>query len=57
MMTVAISPRSGPPTVEAPKAWIDSRIPDRTRKVPRSASAKVPQISDTFQTFNIPRRS
>ena len=55
--TAAISPRSGPPTVEAPKAWIDCRIPERTRKVPRSASANVPQIRLTFQTRSIPRRS
>ena len=34
MTTIAISASSGPPTVEAPKAWIDSRIPERTRKVP-----------------------
>ncbi len=55
--TTAISPSSGPPTVEAPKAWIDSRMPERTRKVPSSASVNVVTISDTFQTFSIPRRS
>ena len=43
--------------MEAPKAWIDWRIPERTRKVPSSASAKVPQIRVTFHTLSIPRRS
>ncbi len=57
MMTTAISASSGPPTVEAPNAWIDSRIPERTRKVPSRASANVPQISAAFHTFSIPRRS
>ncbi|MGZ5336221.1 MAG: cytochrome c-type biogenesis CcmF C-terminal domain-containing protein [Solirubrobacterales bacterium] len=47
----------GPPTVEAPKAWIDSRIPERTRNVPSRASENVPQIRVTFQTLSIPRRS
>ena len=56
-MTIAISPSSGPPTVEAPKAWIDSRIPERTRKVPSSASVNVATISETFQTRSIPRFS
>ena len=56
-MTIAISPSSGPPTVEAPKAWIDSRIPERTRKVPSSASVNVATISETFQTRSIPRLS
>ena len=56
-MTTAISASSGPPTVEAPKAWIDSRIPERTRKVPSSASEKVATISDTFQTLSMPRFS
>ena len=55
--TTAISPSSGPPTVEAPKAWIDSRIPERTRNVPSRASENVPQIRVTFQTLSIPRRS
>ena len=55
--TTAISPSSGVPTVEAPNAWIDSRIPERTRNVPSRQSANVAQISDTFHTFSMPRRS
>ena len=45
------------PIVEAPNAWIESRMPLRTRNVPSSASANVAQISETFQTFSIPRFS
>ncbi len=43
--------------VEAPKAWIEDSTPDRTRNVPSSASTNVVTISDTFQTFSIPRFS
>ena len=57
MTTTAIRPSNGPPTVEAPKAWMDSRIPERTRNVPSSASVNVSAISDTFQTFSMPRFS
>ena len=39
------------------KAWIESRIPERTRNVPRMLSTPVARISDAFQTFSIPRRS
>ena len=49
--------RNGTPSVEAPKAWIESRIPERTRNVPRIASVPVASTSDTFQTFSIPRFS
>ena len=56
-ITTAIRPSSQGPTVDAPKAWIDSRIPERTRKVPSRASVNVATISDTFQTFSIPRFS
>ena len=56
-ITTAIRPSSGVPTVDAPKAWIDSRMPERTRKVPSSARLNVATISDTFQTFSIPRFS
>jgi hypothetical protein len=49
--------RNGTPSVEAPKAWIESRIPDRTRNVPISAAANVAITSPTFQTFSIPRFS
>ena len=45
------------PIVDAPKAWIESRMPLRTRNVPSSASTNVPQISDTFQILSIPRFS
>ncbi len=38
-------------------AWIESRIPERTRNVPRMHRIPVPRISDAFQTFSIPRRS
>ena len=43
--------------VDAPKAWMESRIPLRTRKVPSSASVNVAQISETFHTFSMPRFS
>jgi hypothetical protein len=55
--TVPIRTSSGGPTFEAPKAWIDCRIPERTRNVPSSERAKVAQISETFQTLSMPRRS
>ena len=48
---------NGTPSVEAPKAWIESRIPERTRNVPRIASVPVASTSDTFQIFSIPRFS
>ena len=41
----------------SPKAWIDCRTPERTRKVPSSAIEKVPTIRQAFQTFSIPRFS
>ena len=53
----AISASSGPPTLETPKAWIDSRIPERTRNVPSRHIAKVATISETFQVRSIPRFS
>ena len=49
--------RNGLPSVDAPKAWIESRIPERTRNVPSSASMNVATISDTFQIRSIPRFS
>ena len=45
------------PSVEAPKAWIDCRTPERTRKVPSTARMPAASTSETFQTFSIPRRS
>ena len=48
---------NGMPSVEAPKAWIESRIPERTRNVPRIASVPVARISDAFHVFSIPRFS
>ena len=53
----AMSVTNGTPSVEAPKAWIESRIPERTRNVPRIASTPVDSTSDAFQIFSIPRRS
>jgi hypothetical protein len=49
--------RKGTPSVEAPKAWMDSRMPERTRKVPSTASTPVPIARDTFQAFSVPRFS
>ena len=49
--------RNCTPIVEAPKAWIDWRIPERTRNVPSSASTNVAQTSDMFQIRSIPRFS
>ena len=56
-ITRPMNTRNWTPIVDAPNAWIDSRIPLRTRKVPISASVNVAQISDTFQIFSIPRFS
>ena len=53
----AIRTRNGTPSVEAPNAWIESRIPERTRNVPSIASTPVASTSETFQTFSIPRFS
>ena len=52
-----MSDTKGTPSVEAPKAWIESRIPERTRKVPSTASVPVARMSETFHTFSIPRFS
>ena len=49
--------RNCTPIVESPKAWIESRIPERTRNVPTSASANVAQTRHTFHTFSRPRFS
>jgi hypothetical protein len=54
---IAMKITNGVPRVEAPNAWIESRIPERTRNVPRIARIPVPRIRETFQTFSIPRRS
>ena len=56
-ITTAIRARIGPPTVESPKAWIDCRIPERTRNVPSRASENVATIRETFQARSIPRFS
>ena len=53
----ASSSTNGTPSVEAPNAWIESRIPERTRNVPRTDSVPAPRTSETFQTFSIPRFS
>jgi hypothetical protein len=39
------------------KAWIEERIPERTRKVPTIALHPVARIRDMFQTLSIPRFS
>ncbi len=39
------------------KAWIELRIPERTRKVPMIASVPEASTSDAFHTFSIPRFS
>ncbi len=56
-ITQAMKIRNCTPMVEAPNAWIESRIPLRTRNVPSRASVNVAQMSDTFHTFSIPRFS
>ena len=38
-------------------AWIESRMPLRTRNVPTIASVPVASVSETFQIFSIPRFS
>ena len=45
------------PSDDAPNAWMESRMPERTRKVPSTARMPVASTSDTFQAFSIPRRS
>ena len=55
--TTPMKIRNCGPIVDAPKAWIEERIPERTRNVPSSASTNVVTISDAFQTFSIPRFS
>ncbi len=39
------------------KAWIELRIPERTRKSPTIASVPVSRTREAFQTFSIPRFS
>ena len=48
---------NGTPSVAPPKAWIEFRMPLRTRKVPMIASVPVAHTSETFHTFSIPRFS
>ena len=52
-----MSTTKGTPSVEAPKAWIELRMPLRTRKVPMIASVPVASTSETFHTFSMPRFS
>ncbi len=56
-ITRPMKTRNCTPIVDAPNAWIESRMPLRTRNVPSRASVNVAQISDTFHTFSIPRFS
>ena len=39
------------------KAWIELRIPERTRKSPTIASVPASRMSEAFHTFSIPRFS
>ncbi len=57
MTIAAIRPRNGTPSVDAPNAWMEFRMPERTRNVPSTASTPVASTSETFHTFSIPRRS
>ena len=52
-----MKPRNGLPNVDAPNAWIESRIPERTRNVPSSASTNAAITSDTFHMRSMPRFS
>ena len=52
-----MSTTNGMPSVDAPNAWIESRIPERTRNVPRIDRIPVVRTSEMFQIFNIPRFS
>ena len=57
-ITIApIRTTNGTPSVEAPKAWIELRIPERTRNVPRIDSVPAPRTSEAFHIFSIPRFS
>ena len=57
-ITIApIKTTNGTPSVDAPNAWIESRIPERTRNVPRIDNVPAASTSDAFQTFSIPRFS
>ena len=38
-------------------AWMELRIPERTKKVPTIAIVPVSSTSDAFQIFSIPRFS
>jgi hypothetical protein len=55
--TIPMKMRNGVPSVDAPKAWIESRTPERTRNVPSSDRTNVAAISETFQILSIPRFS
>ena len=50
-------PRKKPPTGPDENAWIDDRIPERVRKVPKMVRLKAMMINDRFQTFSMRRRS
>ena len=53
----AISTRNGMPRVDAPNAWIELRMPERTRNVPSTARMPAASTSDTFHIFSMPRFS
>ena len=52
-----MSATNGTPSVAPPNAWIELRMPLRTRNVPMIASVPVASTSETFHTFSIPRFS
>lgn len=45
------------PTGPLENAWIEERIPERVRKVPKIVSANAMMISERFQALSIRRRS
>jgi hypothetical protein len=49
-----MNPRNQPPSGLSVNEWMESRTPDRVRKVPNSASTKPPATSSMFQIFSIP---
>ncbi len=53
----AKKPSSAGPTPPSANACTEAMTPERVRKVPRMVRANVAQMSDRFQTRNMPRRS
>ena len=55
--TSTMKPRNHGPIELSVNEWIESRIPERVRNVPKSESPNARITSRRFQTFNIPRFS